>query len=126
MTGIPRRTALRCYRIVHFAAYFAYELTASNVMVAWEVVRPRTALAPVIVAMPLRTRPGLERTAFVGIVTLTPGTLALDLRDDPGVLYIHGMQARDVDAFRARLYRLEDLLLAAWRPVGAPGRKGER
>jgi multisubunit Na+/H+ antiporter MnhE subunit len=126
MTDLLRRALLRGYRIVRFAGYFCYELVASNVVVAWEIVRPRSGLAPVIIPLRLRTRPGLERTVYVGIVTLTPGTLALDLDDATGVLYVHGMHARDVTAFRARLRRLEDLQLAAWRPVRGPAENGDR
>lgn len=120
MTDILRRTALRSYRIARFLGYFVYELVASNVIVAWEIITPRSGLAPVIIAMPLRARTRVERTVFVGIVTLTPGTLSLDMRDDPATLYVHGMHASDVDRFRARLRYLETLLLAAWRPVKDP------
>lgn len=125
--SLPRRTLLRGFRIVHFLGYFCYELVASNVMVTWKIITPRPRLAPIVVAMPLRTRPGLERATYVGMVTLTPGTLALDLRDDSGTLYVHGMHALDVERFRGRLRRLEDLQLAAWRPVDAPpAQKGDR
>jgi multicomponent Na+:H+ antiporter subunit E len=119
MTDLLRRTALRSYRIARFIGYFIYELAASNVMVGWEIATPRSGLSPVVIAMPLRVRPGSERTAFVGIVTLTPGTLSLDLSDRPSVLYVHGMHAHDIDRFRARLVRLENMLIAAWRPVRA-------
>lgn len=119
-----RRFAVRSYRIGRFVGYFIYELIASNVIVAWEIVTPRSGLSPVIIAMPLRSRTKGERTLFVGVVTLTPGTLSLDLRDEPATLYIHGMHASDVDRFRRRLHYLEDLLLAAWRPVGSARQVG--
>ncbi|WP_103500136.1 Na+/H+ antiporter subunit E [Streptomyces sp. SM14] len=124
MIDMLRRIAVRSYRIGRFIGYFVYELIASNVIVAWEIITPRSGLSPVIIAMPLRSRTRGERTLFVGVVTLTPGTLSLDLRDEPGTVYIHGMHARDVDRFRTRLHYLEDLLLAAWRPVGPSGQAG--
>lgn len=120
LTDVLRRGVVRTWRIIRFIGFFIYELIASNVIVAWEIITPRSGLAPVIIAMPLRSRNRLERTLFVGVVTLTPGTLSLDLRDEPAILYVHGMHAKDIDRFRSRLHYLEDLLLAAWRPVKDP------
>src|SRR5690606_39137516 len=113
------------WRIAHFVAYFTAQFLLSNLQVLWEVLTPGRGTAPAIIAVPLRCRTRTEIVSFANLVTLTPGTLVLEIVRDPPVLYLHGMFFHDVDAVVADLRRLEDRLLAAMRPVEAT-RTGRR
>ena len=55
-------------------------------------------------------------TLVANSITLTPGTLTVDVhRDESGVtLYVHGMYTRDVEAVRRDVLRLEALALRAF------------
>jgi multicomponent Na+:H+ antiporter subunit E len=120
MTAQPhllRRTAVRTWRIVRFVIYFGWEFLLSNAAVLWEILTPGDGTTPAIIAAPLRSRSRMEIVSFANLITLTPGTLSVELLRDPPVIYLHGMFVRDVDAFLAQLRRLEDRMLAALRPV---------
>ncbi|HZG88777.1 MAG TPA: Na+/H+ antiporter subunit E [Pseudonocardia sp.] len=121
MSGPVARAARRARRIVAFAGWFGWQFLRANAVVAREILTPGQGLAPVIVEIELRCRTPLEIASTIALITLTPGTMALTLREDPPRLAVHGMHAADVEAFRAGLHELEDRLLAALRPVGAPG-----
>ncbi len=107
-------------RLLAFAAYFLRELVVANAQVVWDVVTPRSRLAPGIAAVPMRSRTDLEVTLIANLVTLTPGTLSLAVRRDPAVLYVHGMYARDPDAFREQIAEMEARMLAAVRLEDRP------
>lgn len=115
--GPVRRVLVRAWRIAHFVVYFTGLFLLSNLQVLWEVLTPGRGTAPAIIAVPLRCRTRTEIVSFANLVTLTPGTLVLEIVRDPPVLYLHGMFFHDVDAVVADLRRLEDRLLAAMRPV---------
>lgn len=115
-----RRVVVRTWRIVRFLVYFGWEFLLSNATVLWEILTPRQRGSPAVVAVPLRSRTRREVVSFANLVTLTPGTLSLELTWDPPVLYLHGMFVHDPAQFTAQLYRLEDQMLAAMQPVGAP------
>jgi len=106
-------------RLLGFAAYFGRALCVANAQVVWDVVTPRSRLQPGIAAVPLRSRTDAEVALLVNLVTLTPGTLALAVTREPAVLYVHGMYAGDVEAFRAQMTEMETRMLRAVR-VDAP------
>lgn len=81
--------------LVRFAGFFAWELVLSNVRVAWDVVTPRAYRRPGVVAVPLDATTEVEITLLANLVTLTPGTLSLDVSDDRRTLYVHAMFVDD-------------------------------
>lgn len=59
-------------------------------------------VCPGVVAIPLDARTDLEITLLANLITLTPGSVALDLSEDRSVLYVHAMyiDGGDVEAYR--------------------------
>jgi multicomponent Na+:H+ antiporter subunit E len=60
-------------------------------------------MRPAIVAIPLDLRGDLEITLLANLITLTPGTLSLDVSSDKRVLYVHSMYVTDIAAFRSEI-----------------------
>ncbi len=118
--GAGARVVRRAGRIASFTGWFGWQFLKANAVVAREILTPGQGLAPVVVEIELRCRTQLEIASIIALITLTPGTMALVLREEPTRLAVHGMHAADVEAFRAGLRELEDRLLGALRPVGAP------
>jgi multicomponent Na+:H+ antiporter subunit E len=83
-----------------FAIYFIKELIISNVRVALEVLTPRSRRRPAVVAVPLDVESDTEITMLANVVTLTPGTLSIDVSPDRRTLYVHGMFVEDPEVFR--------------------------
>ena len=94
------RALTRLRRLVSLAGLFLYELLMSAVRVGLLVLRPdvRAHLTPGIVAFPLTlTRPA-EITLLANLITLTPGTLSVDVSEDARLLYVHAINVKDRDA----------------------------
>lgn len=94
---------LRMWRIVRLAGFFLYELVVSSVRVAWDVVTPRQLSRPAILEMPLDVESDLEILLVTNLISLTPGTLSLDVTPDRKTLIVHAMFAEDPDALVAEL-----------------------
>jgi multicomponent Na+:H+ antiporter subunit E len=88
---------------IRFVIFFLQELVLANFRVAWDVVTPKAYRRPGIVAVPLDAKTDTEITLLSILITLTPGTLSLDVSDDRQVLYVHGMFVDDPDAFRREI-----------------------
>lgn len=86
-------------------AFFAAELVLSTLRVTADVLRPRLRVKPAVVAIPLDDDTNIEITLLANLITLTPGTLSLDVSDDRRVLYVHSIHVDDVDAFRRQIKR---------------------
>lgn len=85
---------------VGFLAFFLRELVLSTLRVAWEVVTPDRKRRPGIVAVPLDARTDTEIAVLANLVTLTPGTLSMDVSSDRRELYVHAMFVEDPDEVR--------------------------
>jgi multicomponent Na+:H+ antiporter subunit E len=112
---IVYRVARRIVRLGWFVLWYLWELVKANAYVAWEVITPGTSIRPGIIACPIRARSELEITLLANLITMTPGTLTLDLSPDEHVLYVHGLHVRDPDHLRAQVWTLERRLLAVLR-----------
>lgn len=93
-----------------FVGWFAKELAAANLQVAWAVIAPRGRVREAIVRVPLRTRSAAIQTLVADAVTLTPGTLTLDVvsdEDGAATMYVHVLSLESADATRAEVADLE-------------------
>lgn len=87
----------RLRRIVSLLVLFLYELLVSAVRVAMVVLRPnlKAAVRPAIIAVPLTVKSDAEITLLANMITLTPGTLSVDVSPDKTVLYVHALRMED-------------------------------
>jgi len=90
----------RARRVISLLLLFIYELVLSSWKVAVMVLSPRMDLKPGIFAYPLRVDRDFEITMLANLITLTPGTLSVDVSDDRRILYVHALDASDPDATR--------------------------
>jgi len=88
---------IKVYKSLAFFIFYLREIILSNLRVAFDVVTPRHRMRPGVVAIPLDAETDLEISAFANLITMTPGTLSLDVSSDRRVLYIHVMYIDDLE-----------------------------
>ncbi len=88
---------MRLRRAASLTWLFIYELNLSAIKVAILVLRPdmMAKIAPAIVAYPLKVRSDAEITMLANLITLTPGTLSVDVSADRKLLFVHALDCRD-------------------------------
>lgn len=103
-------------KAISFMFYFLKELIIANLKVAYDIITPKDYMKPGIVAVPLEAKTDLEITLLANLITLTPGTLSLDVSHDKKTLYLHALYVDDVDKFRAEIKNgMEKRLLEVMR-----------
>ena len=105
----------RLPRLIRFIFFFFKELIMANLKVAFDIVTPIWHMKPDVIAMPLEARTEMEITMVANLISLTPGTLSLDVSDDRRVLFIHAMFLDDEQALRASLKEMERRVLEILR-----------
>lgn len=115
----PGSVVIRPVRVLWLAANFAVLLVQSSVQVAWAVLVPHRRVHTGIVAVPLQGCTDAVATVLADAITLTPGTLTIEVRRDPLTLYVHALDARDVDQVRRDVRRLEVLVVRAFGDADA-------
>ena len=89
--------------IIRLGAFFIKALFVSNFRVLWDVVTPAHISRPGIIGLPLDARTDLEIMLVANMISLTPGTLSIDLSEDRRTLYVHVMFLDDIDDIRKEL-----------------------
>jgi multicomponent Na+:H+ antiporter subunit E len=85
-------------KILSLALLFLRELIVSAIRVSLLALRPRLRLHPAIVSYPLSVSSDLEITVLANLITLTPGTLSINVSDDRKTLAIHCIDAESGEA----------------------------
>jgi multicomponent Na+:H+ antiporter subunit E len=105
----------RIPRVVAFLVFFTKELVKANYRVAYDVATPVWYMKPGVIAFRLEARTDVEIMFLSSVISLTPGTLSLDVSDDKKVLYIHAMFLQDETELRQDLRELEHRILKILR-----------
>ncbi len=99
-----------------FVLEFLKELTVSTYRVVYDILTPAHHMKPGVIAFPLEAKTDAEITMLANVITLTPGTLSLDVSEDRKTLYIHAMYIDDPDELRREIKEgLEKKLLEMMR-----------
>ena len=98
--GVYLRKSIALAKLV---AYFLKDLVTANLRVAFDIVTPHHYMRPGVVAIPLDVETDIEITLLGNLITLTPGTLALDVAADRGTMYIHSMYIKDPEELRREI-----------------------
>ncbi len=77
--------------LFRLTVFFIRALLVSNLRVLWDVVTPSHISRPGIIRVPLDAKTDLEIMLVANLISLTPGTLSIDVSDDRRFLYVHVM-----------------------------------
>jgi len=89
--GEFRRYTVRWWRSIAFVFYFLGEVVAANVRLLYFLLTPNRNMRSGIVRVPLDIESELGITLLANVLTLTPGTLALDVDTDRRALFVHAI-----------------------------------
>lgn len=103
LTGGGASYFWRVWSWLKLIVLFLYELFASSIEVLWDIVTPRHLARPAIIEVPLDVRSDAGILLVTNLISLTPGTLSLDVSEDRRTLLVHAMFADDPDAVRHKL-----------------------
>lgn len=107
--------SIRPLPAVLFVGYFLWRLLVANLVVTWEVLTPNNeSVSEGIVAVPIADASDALVTLIANAISLTPGTVTLEVRRDPTVLYVHVLHLRSIEETREEVHRLERLARRAF------------
>ena len=105
----------RLTSMITFTIAVLIDLIRSSLWLAWDIVTPRHYSTPWVVAVPLRIRGDGAITTLGSAITLTPGTLTVDVGTDPStdkeVLIIHALYSKNAEEVRQEITSIEDRLV---------------
>lgn len=97
-----RAYSTRVIRSISLLLFFLRELIKASFQVLFTILKP-SLLKPGVIAIPLDLTNDVQITLLGNLITLTPGTLTLDVSTDKKVIYVHTIRVEDPDKFRREI-----------------------
>ena len=94
---------MRIFRILKLFLVFVRELAFSVLRVSKLILSPRMVIRPGVFVFPLTLQRDFEITLLANLITLTPGTLTVDVSDDRKTLLVHAIDGPDPDLARREI-----------------------
>ena len=106
----------RVRNVLMLMVSFVWQLIISNFRVLWDVITPSQFSRPAVIAVPLDARTDFEILLLANMISLTPGSLTLDVSADRTMIYVHVMFLDDIESARREIKeKIEKPLLEAVR-----------
>ena len=102
---------------LRFVRYFLWNIVISNVVLSREILSPHSSIRTGVVVVPMPDCSPAIITFIANVTALTPGTMAVQVSNEPPELSVHVLLLYDVDEARAAVDKLRYLTVRAF---GAP------
>ncbi|MFQ5552590.1 MAG: Na+/H+ antiporter subunit E [Thermoplasmata archaeon] len=90
-----------------YAGFFVKNVIIGNLDVAYRAVHPDLPVYPGILAVDIEGLSDLEVTMIANTITLTPGTLTLDFDMNRDRMFIHTINARELEEVREEIQTVQ-------------------
>ncbi len=90
--GMKNFSFHRIQYTVRYIFVFIWEMIKANIDVAKRIIQPTIPINPGIVEVPTKLKSNVAKLALANSITLTPGTLTVDIIGDK--LYIHWIDVK--------------------------------
>ena len=89
-------------RILPFLSYWSWlggEILKANLYVIRTALKPELDIQPVLTRVPVRAKSGLARATFANSITLTPGTVTVEVEENGFLVHALTRELADQEAF---------------------------
>jgi multicomponent Na+:H+ antiporter subunit E len=90
---------IRLFRLLIFMVYYLKELVVSSLYVAYDIITPKDLMKPGFVEVPLDLKSDTAVIALANLISMTPGSLTVDMTPDRKKIFIHAMYLYDKEKF---------------------------
>lgn len=80
---------LKPYYIVTFILFYLSKLVEANLYIAYDILTPRLRIKPGFIKVPLTLKSNFGLLLFSNLLSMTPGSLSIDITDDKKTILVH-------------------------------------
>lgn len=113
-TSSQDRARISPWHFVMFLGFVAVQLVRSNAVLAREILSTKSRINLGVIAVELRTDSELMMLIVANVITMTPGTITLEVVGSPATLYVNVLHSHDVTLVRRSLLRIEEFAVRAF------------
>ncbi len=98
----------KAYYILEFVVFYLVKLVQANIYIAWDILTPKMHTKPAFMEVPVTLKSNLGLLLFSNLLSMTPGTLSMDITEDRKKLIIHVLYYSTDDIMLKDLMDIQD------------------
>jgi len=95
------------YSIIAFLVFYLKNLVQANIKIAYDIITPDYRMEPGILKIPLYNKTDIGILILNNLITMTPGTICVNVDEDRNFIYVHTMYVKDRDSAVEDIEKLE-------------------
>ena len=95
------------YYAIEFLLFYLIKLVQSNIVIAYDILSPKMHVNPSIIKVPLIINSNVGLLLFSNLLSMTPGTLSLDISDDKKFMWVHVLYKKSEDEMLVEIQEIQ-------------------
>ncbi|SHF60251.1 Na+/H+ ion antiporter subunit [Mariniphaga anaerophila] len=97
----------KTYYLLAFCLFYLFKLVQSNIYIAWDILTPGKQSNPAFVEVPVILNSDTGLLMFSNLLSMTPGTLSLDISRDKKTMLVHVLYYSDEEQIQNGLKEMQ-------------------
>ena len=102
------RLLLKLYYIVTFILFYLSMLVKANLIIAYDILTPSLSIKPGFIKVPLTLKSNFGMLLFSNLLSMTPGSLSIDIADDKKTMLVHVLYQTTEEKMLKELEGMQD------------------
>ncbi len=98
----------KIYLVLEFIVFYLVKLVQANFYIAWDILTPKMHIKPAFMEVPVTLKSDLGLLLFSNLLSMTPGTLSMDISNDKKKVLIHVLYYSTDDIMLKDLMGIQD------------------
>src|SRR6056297_4037336 len=98
----------KIYFILEFIVFYLVKLVEANLYIAWDILTPKMHTKPAFMEVPVTLKSDLGLLLFSNLLSMTPGTLSIDISNDKKTVLVHVLYYSTNDLMLKSFNRIQD------------------
>ncbi len=105
----------KIYFIIEFILYYILKLVQSNIFIAYDILTPKIHVKPAFMEVPLKLKTELGMLLFSNLLSMTPGTMSMDISRDKKKVLVHvlyytsdELMQKDFDGIQEKIRKITE------------------
>lgn len=98
----------KIYYIVEFILFYLFKLVQSNIYIAYDILTPKLQSSPDIIKVPLQFQSEFGLLIFTNLLSMTPGTLTIDICEGKKEILVHVLYSKNKEAVMHEISEIQE------------------
>jgi len=98
----------KIYYALVFTGFYLITLTKANIYIAWDILTPKMRINPAFLEVPVKLESDFGLLLFSNLISMTPGTLSMDISDDKKIVWVHVLYHKTDEIILNELFEMQE------------------